>query len=159
MELLIGPVVIAVIIIAVTRYGPRISAWIISRLGGEEPSDLDLALSRPRRTNKAKPKPQTPTAVRTTKALTPPPLRQATSANGAGASSGATAAGDATSDSGLKSNARAVADGETVDTATALQETVEWSEVTGKRARSQRKSKAAEAEEGGSDWTEANGAA
>jgi hypothetical protein len=67
-----------------------------------------------------------------------------------------------TSDSGLNSNAWVVADGETVDTATALQETVEWSEVTGKRA--QRKAgkaaKAAEAEAvGGSDHTDADGAA
>lgn len=150
LELLIGPVVLGAIIVAVTRYGPRISAWIISRLGGEEPTDLNIAPSRPRRMPKAKAKPQTPTSMRTVKALTPPPSRQPTSANGAGASSGATAASETTSDSGLKSNARVVADGETVDTATALQETVEWSEVTGKRARAQRKAgktaKTAEAE-------------
>uniref|UniRef100_A0A7S3RPS5 Uncharacterized protein n=1 Tax=Strombidinopsis acuminata TaxID=141414 RepID=A0A7S3RPS5_9SPIT len=141
-ELLLGPLLIGVLVLALTRYGPRITAWIVCWLGGEEPTDLHIAPSRPKRsTLKAKPKLQalTPTRTRNSKAHSPD-----ASSSPAPNRNGATNAHNNTyesssADIGLKPSARAIADAETVDTARALQETVEWSEVTGRRGRAQRK--------------------
>jgi len=140
LNLLLGPVIIISLGMFVARYGPRFFEWIVAFLGGEEPSTLNISPSRPSRTPKLKSKPPLSPAARTAKAPPPSPaarLPPAKPANGSAA--GSSGAASELLDTGLRQASFAVADEETVDTARALQETVEWNEVSGKRARAQRK--------------------